>query len=669
MPRYSTGRTVSSAIGGNIRRAPSRSVSAPTGIRPSEPTSTGTATSSACWKADSPSCSRRVEPSGRQQRPRPERQREADRRHRQHQPGAAAGRGGRTDRCAIRPPPVNSCPWSSSTSVSLADPRRRAPATARASFAARGLPAGPRSAHIVGPRPGLSGLKSLRRDPRRRRSSGRRAGPAQAEAQGDAHDDRRRRAVPDAQGGTDSPAVDALLRTGRFFARTETSPDLRAVYREGGRDGDVFYRDRWSHDKVVRSTHGVNCTGLLLVEGLRQGRDHHLGDPADRLPVGRAGLARSTSRAAARAARRSPGTPTPPPGCATRTPAACSSRCTARPRPGSATRCSAWAEVTTDPEKRRRYQQARGKGGLVRVVLGRGRRDRRRRARAHDQDLRPGPRRGLLPDPGDVDGVALRRHPVHPAHRRGDDVVLRLVRRPARGQPAGVRRPDRRAGVRRLVGRHLPDDVGLERPGHPHPGRALDGRGPLPGHEGRRGRPRTTPTTPSSPTSGCPPRPAPTAALAMAMGHVILKEFFVERRVPFFVDYVQRYTDLPFLVTLEPQRRRRARAGQVPHRGRPRRPTARGRGAGRRCCSTGAPASRSCRTGRWASATPTPASGRWNLDLDGVAAQLDPAGGGTARPPRCCCPASTRPTAPAACCAAGCRCAGSAGSWSPRSST
>ena len=30
---------------------------------------------------------------------------------------------------------------------------------------------------------------------------------------------------------------------------------------DGGREGDVFYRDRWSHDKVVRSTHGVNCTG------------------------------------------------------------------------------------------------------------------------------------------------------------------------------------------------------------------------------------------------------------------------------------------------------------------------------------------------------------------------------------------------------------------------
>ena len=25
--------------------------------------------------------------------------------------------------------------------------------------------------------------------------------------------------------------------------------------------GKIFYRDRWSYDKVVRTTHGVNCTG------------------------------------------------------------------------------------------------------------------------------------------------------------------------------------------------------------------------------------------------------------------------------------------------------------------------------------------------------------------------------------------------------------------------
>ncbi|MFW5899385.1 MAG: nitrate reductase subunit alpha, partial [Jiangellaceae bacterium] len=48
-----------------------------------------------------------------------------------------------------------------------------------------------------------------------------------------------------------------------------------------------------------------------------------------------------------------------------------------------------------------------------------------------------------------------------------------------------------------------------------------------------------------------PAQPGTDGALAMAMGHVILREFFVDRRVPFFVDYVRHYTDLPFLIALE----------------------------------------------------------------------------------------------------------------------
>ena len=28
-----------------------------------------------------------------------------------------------------------------------------------------------------------------------------------------------------------------------------------------GRSWEEFYRNRWQHDRVVRSTHGVNCTG------------------------------------------------------------------------------------------------------------------------------------------------------------------------------------------------------------------------------------------------------------------------------------------------------------------------------------------------------------------------------------------------------------------------
>ncbi|HDR7950956.1 TPA: nitrate reductase subunit alpha [Bacillus toyonensis] len=39
-------------------------------------------------------------------------------------------------------------------------------------------------------------------------------------------------------------------------------------------------------------------------------------------------------------------------------------------------------------------------------------------------------------------------------------------------------------------------------------------------------------------------------ALAMAMTHVILKEFYVDKETPYFIDYVKQYTDLPYLVIL-----------------------------------------------------------------------------------------------------------------------
>jgi nitrate reductase alpha subunit len=46
------------------------------------------------------------------------------------------------------------------------------------------------------------------------------------------------------------------------------------------------------------------------------------------------------------------------------------------------------------------------------------------------------------------------------------------------------------------------------------------------------------------------------AALAMAMGHVILKEYHVQRSVPYFENYVRQYTDMPMLVRLERQKGR-----------------------------------------------------------------------------------------------------------------
>ena len=47
------------------------------------------------------------------------------------------------------------------------------------------------------------------------------------------------------------------------------------------------------------------------------------------------------------------------------------------------------------------------------------------------------------------------------------------------------------------------------------------------------------------------PKQGTDAAVAMAMGHVILKEFYFDKRSAYFDDYVRRYTDLPMLVMLK----------------------------------------------------------------------------------------------------------------------
>lgn len=47
------------------------------------------------------------------------------------------------------------------------------------------------------------------------------------------------------------------------------------------------------------------------------------------------------------------------------------------------------------------------------------------------------------------------------------------------------------------------------------------------------------------------PKQGTDAALALAMGHVILREYHLDRQVPYFDDYLRRYSDMPFLVRLE----------------------------------------------------------------------------------------------------------------------
>ncbi|WP_353233832.1 nitrate reductase subunit alpha [Diaphorobacter ruginosibacter] len=62
------------------------------------------------------------------------------------------------------------------------------------------------------------------------------------------------------------------------------------------------------------------------------------------------------------------------------------------------------------------------------------------------------------------------------------------------------------------------------------------------------------------------PQQGTDAAVAMAMGHVILKEFYFDKRSAYFDEYARRYTDLPLLVALKEKKLANGRTALVPDR-------------------------------------------------------------------------------------------------------
>jgi nitrate reductase / nitrite oxidoreductase, alpha subunit len=53
----------------------------------------------------------------------------------------------------------------------------------------------------------------------------------------------------------------ALLEAHQFLRRGPVNAEGWSQLVGKDRDWERSYRGRWAHDKVVRSTHGVNCTG------------------------------------------------------------------------------------------------------------------------------------------------------------------------------------------------------------------------------------------------------------------------------------------------------------------------------------------------------------------------------------------------------------------------
>ena len=316
------------------------------------------------------------------------------------------------------------------------------------------------------------------------------------------------------------------------------------------RKWEEFYRNRFSHDKRVRTTHGVNCTGScswevfvkdgivtwemqatdypLLEEGLppyeprgcQRGISFswYLYSPLRvKYPYGRGALLDLW-----RAARREHADPV-----------------------------EAWASLMHDPVKRARYQQARGKGGFRRI-----RWDEALEMIAASvvhtiKEYGPDRVNGFSPIPAMsqisyaagsrfltlMGGVAMSFYdwycdlpPASPeiwgeqtdVNESADWYNSRFIA--VMGANLNMTRTPDTHFVAEV--RHAGAKLTVFSPDFSQVAKYADYWIPL--HAGQ------------------------DTAFWMAVNHVILKEAYLDRQVPYFVDYVKQYTDLPFLVQLSP---------------------------------------------------------------------------------------------------------------------
>ncbi|MGB3830055.1 MAG: nitrate reductase subunit alpha [Ornithinimicrobium sp.] len=358
----------------------------------------------------------------------------------------------------------------------------------------------------------------------------------------------RERSLP-SSAGLDGRISEALVGTRRFFTRGEVSADQRSMHLKGGRSGDAFYRDRWSHDKVVRSTHGVNCTGscswkVYVKDGIITWESQQTDYPStgpdkpEYEPRGcprgaafswytysptrvRYPYVRGVLLEMYREAKAELGDPV-----------------------------LAWASIVQDTDKARAYKSARGKGGLIRSTW------------AEATELvaagyvytikRWGPDRvaGFSPIPA-MSMVS------HASGSRFTSLIgaqmlsfydwyadLPVASPQVFGDQTDV--PESGdwwdAGYLMMWGSNVP----LTRTPDAHWMTEARYRGQ-----------KVVVVSPDYADNvkfadeWLAAAPGTDAALAMAMGHVILREFFVDAQVDYFTDYVRRFTDLPYLVALE----------------------------------------------------------------------------------------------------------------------
>lgn len=349
--------------------------------------------------------------------------------------------------------------------------------------------------------------------------------------------------------GSSSNQANSLLRFGSFLRKGKVSESGQQLFLQGGRGADEFYRNRWSFDKMVRSTHGVNCTGscswkVYVKDGVitweSQAVDYPTTGPdmPEYEPRGcprgasfswytysptriRYPYARGVLVEMFRDAKKKLGDPV-----------------------------LAWRSIVEDPMKRKSYVSQRGKGGLIRIPYEEAI---EMAAAAHVYTIRQyGPDRiagfTVIPAMSQVSygagtrflqmigGVALSFYdwyadlpPASPqtfgdqtdVPESGDWFNSSYLMMWGSNIPV-TRTPDSHFMVET---RYNGTKVVVVSPDFADNTKFAD--------EWMRINPGTD------------------GALAFAMGHVILKSFHVEQKTPYFLEYMRKYTDAPFLVELD----------------------------------------------------------------------------------------------------------------------
>ncbi len=351
-------------------------------------------------------------------------------------------------------------------------------------------------------------------------------------------------------GEVDGEITDALLKTRRFLTHADISDDMRTIHKAWRpRRRCVPSRLVESHDKVVRSTHGVNCTGscswkVYVKDGIITWETQQTDYPS----VG-ADSPEYEPRGCPRGAAFSWYTYSP---TRVRYPyvrgALLELYREARNR--LIDPVAAWAEITSDPNKAARYKESRGKGGLVRTSW------------------------------DEASEIIAAAH-VHTIKTYGPDRIAGFSPIPAMSmvsQGAGARFINMLGGAMLsfydwyadlpIASPHVFGDQtdvpesadwwnasylimwGSNVPVTRTPDAHFMTEARYRGQKVITVSPDYADNTKFA-DEWLAVHPGTDGALALAMGHVILKEFLVDRRTPRFESYLKQYSDSPYLVALQ----------------------------------------------------------------------------------------------------------------------